>query len=110
MTEHNQQIEHPAIDKLLSEAKLHAADPKPSIEEMRQAIADEAWRREGSQRARLIAGMNDAPIGSEMRQIVVLDAAVRFIDAVINQPADVAKRLNAKASAQRKASQNYSNS
>lgn len=91
--QHNQVIEHPAIDAMLSEAKLAAADPKPSIEEIRQAIADEAWRREGSQRALLIAGLIDAPIGTEVRQIVTLDAAVRFIDACLNQPLEVAKRL-----------------
>lgn len=93
MTETQPVTDYPAIDKALSEAKMDAADPKPSIEEIRSAIAQEAFERESTQRALMILAAPGAPSPEVMRQIAVLDAGVRFIDACINQPLEVAKRL-----------------
>ena len=86
-------IDNPEIEKIISQAKIDAGVPKPSPSEIRHAIADEAARREGTQRAMLIAGMVAAPMAEEMRTIALLDAGVRFMDACILTPNEVAKRL-----------------
>ena len=88
-----EQTEYPAIDTALSDAKAVAADPKPSIEEIRDAIAREAFERESTQRALMILAAPGAPAPEVLRHIAALDAGVRFIDACINQPFEVAKRL-----------------
>lgn len=93
MTEAQPVTEYPAIDKALSEAKLEAGDPKPSIAEIRDAIAAEAFEKECTQRALMVLAQPGAPAPDAMRRIATLDAAVRFIDACIYQPAEVAKRL-----------------
>jgi len=80
-------------ERLISEAKLDAAAPKPSPAEISQAIADEAWRLESTQRALLMGGLRAAPCPDVMRRIAVLDAGARFLDACIHQPAEVARRL-----------------
>lgn len=80
-------------ERMISEAKLDAAALKPSPAEIRQTIADEAWRLESTQRALLVGGLRSAPCVDVMRRIAILDAGVRFLDACIHQPAEVARRL-----------------
>lgn len=89
--------EHPNIARDLSEAMLAAADPKPTLAEIRDAISYEAWRQENTQKNLMIMGASGAPSRDALRHIAKLDAAVRFFDACTYQPLEVAKRLQKQA-------------
>lgn len=83
-----------AAERKIAEAKLKAELVKPTMDEIQQAIIDEIIATEGSQRARLMGGMIDEPMPSQILKIVRLEAANRFFDACKYQPREVARRLN----------------
>lgn len=80
------------ITKMIAAAKEEAT--KPTSDEIRCALAEEAFRAESVQHAMISAGMIEQPMKSQIEYIVRLDAAVRFFDACKYQPREVARRLN----------------
>ena len=69
---------------------LVCVNPK-SMDEMIDAIADEASRTESSQRALLIAGMRFNPYLPAIRRVVVLDAVYSLLKAIKDRPRDVVR-------------------
>lgn len=85
------------IDEMIEEARIAVGDPKPELAEMISAVADEANRTEGSQRAMLLGELRTKVDHDAMRRVVCLDAVHSFLTACVERPGDVAKRLNKKA-------------
>lgn len=71
-------------------------EEKPTLDDMILQVGDDLWTVYGGQRARMIGGMIEQPMREQVRRIAVYTALRAFLERVKYQPADVAKRLNAK--------------
>jgi hypothetical protein len=74
-------------------------EEKPSLDEMIAQVGDDLWTVYGGQRARLIGGMIQQPMREQVRRIAIYTALRAFLERIKYQPADVAKRLMKKGSA-----------
>lgn len=81
------------INEMIEDARSIAADPKPGLAEMISAVAGEANRTEGSQRAMLLGELRTKVDHEAMRRVVCLDAVHSFLTACVERPNDVATRL-----------------
>lgn len=71
-------------------------EAKPSLDEMIVQVGDDLWTVYGSQRARLMAGMLDAPMPEQIKRIAVYTALRKFLERVKYQPGSVAEQLKKK--------------
>lgn len=82
------------IEQMIQDAKAFAADPKPLLPEMVEYLGIKAASIEASQRGWLAGGVYSEPDHRAMREVVVLDAIHSFLEACIQRPGEVARRLN----------------
>lgn len=85
------------IRQAMIEAKEAACDPKPTLLEMIDAVQAEAADTEARQLSLLLTGDRAAPYAPALRRMAVLDACARFLQACVERPDDVAKRLRTKS-------------
>jgi hypothetical protein len=89
---------NPAIEKLMSDARVAAMEPKPTIDEMIEVVMAEAADREGRQQRMLYTADRSQPYAPAMREVAILDALARFLVVVKeNQTAVGAVLRRAKA-------------
>lgn len=86
----------PEIARKMLEAKEAALDPKPTLPEMIDAVQADAADTEARQLSLLLTGDRATPYAPALRRMAVLDACARFLQACVDRPDEVAKRLTSK--------------
>lgn len=79
---------------IVREAVDAAATPKPTLAEMADACAAQAYAIESDECHMILFGARRAPRPERVRQAAIFDALNRFLEACQTQPKEVARRLN----------------
>ena len=84
---------NPAIERLMSDARVEAQTPKPLLADMIEHVRKAAYDAESVQGRLLATGDRAEPQPEAIRHVVVLDACALFLEAIQTRPKEVGQRL-----------------